>query len=271
MVSAPGSHGGRAGALGAAARGFAALGPFGALGPLGRAWAVEVQKVAATPSLVVGFVIGVAATPVAALVVADRADAAQSMTAVRLALSAAMIPVVVFALWGAYATTSEYERGAIVSSLLAVPRRSSFYAAKLLAVAAVAAAGMTLSAAVAVLVVGVAAPPPGLAVGPWWAIPIAGIVVGAVAAVGAAAGFVLRGSITTAAAVLIALLGPSALGSALGGAQRWAVGAGPGALIAHAAGSDRPELGPVAGALVFAGVVVIAGAAGWRAFARADH
>ena len=77
---------------------------------------------------------------------------------------------------------------------------------------------------------------------------VIGLVVGAVAAVGAAAGFLLRGSITTAAALLVALLGPSALGSALGGAQRWAVGAGPGSLIAQAVGSDRPELGWAAGA-----------------------
>ena len=86
----------------------------GVLGTFGRAWAVELRKVAATPSLVVGLAIGIAATPLAALVVADRSDAAESMTAVRLAVSAAMIPVVAFALWGAYATTSEYERGAIV-------------------------------------------------------------------------------------------------------------------------------------------------------------
>lgn len=242
-----------------------------ALGTFGRAWAVEVRKVAASPSLVVGLAIGIAATPLAALVVSDRSDAAQSMTAARLAVSAAMIPVVVFALWGAYATTSEYERGAIVGSLLAVPRRSSFYTAKLAAVAAVAGVGMTLSAAVSVVVVGLAAPSPGLAVGPWWAILVIGLVVGAVAAVGAAAGFLLRGSITTAAALLVALLGPSALGSALGGAQRWAVGAGPGSLIAQAVGSDRPELGWAAGALVFSVVVVVIGAAGWWAFARADH
>ncbi len=243
----------------------------GTLGTFGRAWAVEVRKVAATPSLVVGLAIGIAATPLAALVVADRSDAAESMSAVRLAVSAAIIPLVVFALWGAYATTSEYERGAIVGSLLAVPRRSSFYAAKLTAVAAVAGVAMTLSAAAAVLAVGLAAPPPGLAVGPGWAVPVIGLIVGAVTAVGAAVGFVLRGAITTSAALLIALLGPSVLGSALGGAQRWASGAGPAALIAHAAGSDRPELGAAAGTLVFTVVVVVVGAVGWRVFARADH
>ena len=148
----------------------------GVLGTFGRAWAVELRKVAATPSLVVGLAIGIAATPLAALVVADRSDAAESMTAVRLAVSAAMIPVVAFALWGAYATTSEYERGAIVGSLLAVPRRSSFYTAKLAAVATVVGVAMTLSAAVAVVVVGLAAPPPGLAVGPWWAVPVIGLI-----------------------------------------------------------------------------------------------
>ena len=45
---------------------------------------------------------------------------------------------------------------------------------------------MTLSAAVAVVVVGLAAPPPGLAVGPWWAVPVIGLIVG----VGVAAGTV---------------------------------------------------------------------------------
>ncbi|HNP58926.1 MAG TPA: hypothetical protein PK331_17075 [Gordonia sp. (in: high G+C Gram-positive bacteria)] len=241
------------------------------LGTFGRAWAVELRKVAATPSLVVGLAIGIAATPLAALVVADRSDAAESMTAVRLAVSAAMIPVVAFALWGAYATTSEYERGAIVGSLLAVPRRSSFYTAKLAAVATVVGVAMTLSAAVAVVVVGLAAPPPGLAVGPWWAVPVIGLIVGAVAAVGAAAGFILRGSITTSGTLLVALLGPSVLGSALGGAQRWFTGAAPTALIAHAAGSDRPELGAAAGSIVFTVVVVVVGVVGWRVFARADH
>ena len=88
-----------------------------------------------------------------------------------------------------------------------------------------------------------------------------GLIVGAVAAVGAAAGFILRGSITTSGTLLVALLGPSVLGSALGGAQRWFTGAAPTALIAHAAGSDRPELGAAAGSIVFTVVVVVVG--GW--------
>ncbi|GAB11305.1 hypothetical protein GOARA_067_00470 [Gordonia araii NBRC 100433] len=203
----------------------------------------------------------------------SRTDALESTSAVRVAVSTAMIPILVFALWGAYATTSEYDRGAIVSSLLIVPRRSTFYTAKLLAVAAVAATAMTVSALAALIVVVLAAPPSGVDAGPLWAVAAVGVVGGGVAVAGASAGFVLRGPITTAVALIVALLGPQALGPALGGAQRWVVGSGPGTLVARAAGSDQVDttLGWPVGALGFVIVVAVAALAGWRVFARADH
>ncbi|GED97059.1 hypothetical protein [Gordonia crocea] len=237
------------------------------------AWLTELRKIAGTPALVVGLGIGIVATPLTALIVLSRADSLESTTAVRVAVSAAAIPILIFALWGAYATTAEYERGAIVSSLLIVPRRSTFYTAKLLAVATVAAVAMAVSAVAALIVVVLAAPPSGVDTGPVWAVAAVAVIGGGVALVGASAGFVLRGSITTAVALIVVLLGPQALGPALGGAQRWVVGSGPGTLVARAAGSDQVDttLGWPVGALGFAIVVAVAALAGWRVFAASDH
>ncbi|MFT3899297.1 MAG: hypothetical protein QM728_03505 [Gordonia sp. (in: high G+C Gram-positive bacteria)] len=196
-----------------------------------------------------------------------------SMTTVRLAASTALIPILIFGLWGAYATTVEYERGAIVTSLLIVPRRSAFYLAKIGLVAVVAMVGVATALVLAVAVVALATPPPGRAVGPLWAIGGAALIAGGVAAVGAAGGFVLRGSLTTAAALLIALLGPGALGPALGAGQRWVNGSGPGGLVARAVGSEQAAaaVGWAAGAVVFVVVVTVVTVAGWRSFAASDH
>jgi len=238
-----------------------------------RSWLVELRKIATTPSLLTGLLLGVAVTPLSALIVISRSDAVATMSAVRLAVSAAMIPILVFALWGASVTTTEYESGAVVSSLLVVPKRSVFYAGKVAAVVTATLVAASVSAGLAVAVTLAAAPPPGLAVGPLWAVPVAAVVLAGVAAVGAATGFVLRGSITTAGVLVAALLGPQVLGSALGGAQRWIVAAEPGSLIARAAGSDRVDaaIGWPVGVLGFTAVVLVVGMLGWRAFGRADH
>ncbi|MFT4202052.1 hypothetical protein [Gordonia sp. (in: high G+C Gram-positive bacteria)] len=239
----------------------------------GRAWIVELRKAASTPALVVALVLAMVSVPLSTLVVVNHNDPSGSLTAVRIATSTVLIPIIVFGLWGSYATTVEYEQGAIVGSLLAVPRRSAFYLAKVAAVASVTATSVTLSLAGAVLVVLAATPAPGRATGQLWVLPLVGLVAAGVAAVGVAVGFLLRGSLISAIALVLALLGPQALGPALGVARRWVLGSGPGSLVSRAVGGSQgvDVVGWPTGAAILLCVVAITLVAGWRVFARADH
>lgn len=236
-----------------------------------RTWVVEWRKLVSTPALVLGYAIGIAAAPLTTLIVLNHGASSGQTTVMHLAMSTAAIPVLVFALCGAYATTVEYESGAIVSSLLVVPHRAAFYTAKVGAVALLAAVAAAISWAATIAVVLLATPEPGPAVGPLWALPVGALVVGGVAAVGAAAGFVLRGALTTAVALVVALLGAPALGPALGGARRWVIGSGPAGVIAQAVGADQSTVGWSVGAAVFSVTVAVVVLIGWRAFATADH
>ncbi len=191
----------------------------------------EMLKIATVRGQVIGAGLATLALPMVSLLVATTGGVGSGDTVTSGAATGSIAGLLAFGVWGATLAAGEYAQQTIVASLTTVPRRSTFYSAKLAAITGVAAVAALVSVVAAWLMVWAVLPAGAHDLGNPVALVGVLAAVAAVTALGVAVGLMTKSPAASAAIVVAAVLFPNAAGGLLGGLERWVVGASPGAVI----------------------------------------
>jgi hypothetical protein len=236
----------------------------------------ELLKVATVRGLWFGALLATIAVPVTSLVVAATGKLGDGDTITSGAATGSVIGLLAFGAWAGTFAAGEYALQTIVVSMAAVPRRATFYVAKLVAAGAIAAAGAVVAAVSAWLVVLAVTPSGDHDLGNPARLLGLVVAVAAVAVTGAAAGMLTRSPTAAITLIVLAVLLPKAAGGLLGGLEAWVIGASPGTVVTQVVGgaqladSQTYPGGTAAAVLTMLLVAASVAVAGAVAFARRD-